>query len=277
MQRVLTGEILERLEVDVMPLHRDERTVGEERVVVPRGGAFFGLRVAQQRPVASIDEQHLPRAKPSALHDIFRRHGHDAGLRRGGDEPVPGSLPAQRPQPVAVERRTHHHAVAECQCGGTVPGLETNRLIAVEVAHRTGQVAAPLPRIGHKAHERLAHLPPALHEELERVVERRGVRSLGPDCSTQLGLQLCLARTHPGPVPRHGVDLAVVREHAERLGQPPVRHRVRRVPLMKDGEAALACFVLQVEVEVGEARACHQTLVDERATREGGDVHADAV
>src|SRR5207253_429315 len=61
-QRVLTGEILERLEVDVMPLHRDEGTVGEERVVVPRGGAFFGLRVAQQRPVASIDEQHLPRA-----------------------------------------------------------------------------------------------------------------------------------------------------------------------------------------------------------------------
>ena len=277
MQRVVGGEILERLEVDVVPFHGDEHAVGEECVIVPTGGPLFGVRVAQQRPVARVDEQHLTRAQPSALDHVLGRHRHDAGFRRRGDQAFPGALPAKRAQAVAVEGRPHHDAVTESECGGSVPRLEPDRLVAVEVAHRRGEVAATFPCIRHQAHQRLADLPSALHEQLEGVVQRRGVRSLGPDRSTELRLELRLARSHPGAVASDRVDLAVVGEHAEWLRESPVGHGVGRVALMENGDAALARLVPQVEVKVSEPRARHQSFVDERAARARGDVHLHAL
>src|SRR5205814_1551397 len=55
-----------------------------------------------------------------------------------------------------------------------------------------------------------------------------------------------------------------------------VRHRVRRVALVEDGQLALARGILQVEVEVGQPGAGHQALVDDGATRARWDVHPDA-
>src|SRR5439155_22945672 len=133
-----------------------------------------------------------PGPKPPALDDVFRRHRHQARLRGRGDQAVPGALPAERAQAVAIERRTDDDAIAEGEGGGAVPRLEADRLVAIEVAHRRGEVASTFPCVGHKAHQRLADLPAALHEQLERVVERRGVRSLRPDRAAELWLELGL-------------------------------------------------------------------------------------
>src|SRR5439155_885388 len=98
-----------------------------------------------------------------------------------------------------------------------------------------------------------------------------------PDGAAEIGLELCLTRSHPRTVAGDGVDLAVVREHPERLRETPVRHRVGRVALVEDRELALARLVPQVEVEVGEPRARHQPLVDDGLAGAGRDVHTHAL
>ena len=64
----------------------------------------------------------------------------------------------------------------------------------------------------------------------------------------------------------HGVDLAVVRDGAERLGQAPDGMGVGRVTLVEDGVAERARR-LQVRVEVGQSPADDQALVDDRPGR----------
>src|SRR5207245_10656008 len=99
-------------------------------------------RVARKRPVASVDEQHLARSEPSAFDAVCGIHAHDTRLRRRGDEPVARALPSQGAEAVAVEGRTDDDPVAERERGGPVPGFESDRLVAIEIADRRGEVAA---------------------------------------------------------------------------------------------------------------------------------------
>jgi len=181
--------------------------------------------------------------QPATLDDVFRCHRHDASFGGRGDHAIARALPAQWSQAIAVEGCAHDDSVAESQRGRSVPGLEADRLIAIEVAHRPRDVTAAFPCVGHKAHQRLADLPTAMHQQLERVVERGRVRTLFPDHTLQLGLELGLACPHPRAVAGDGVDLAVVGQHAEWLREPPVGHRIGRVTLVKNSEPAFATRV----------------------------------
>ena len=116
----------------------------------------------------------------------------------------------------AVRRRS----VATCGCG----------------ARRSAE------RLGDRRQQRRRQVPAGRREQLERLVERErvgavrreeraGGEQLGGD-----GLRAAVA----GPaadllaVAADGVDLAVVRDRAERLGEAPDRVRVRRVALVED-------------------------------------------
>ena len=268
--------VLWRVDLDVAARDRDEGAVREQAVLVARGRPLLGVRVAQDGAIAGVDEQHLARPEAAALDDILGSHRHDTGFRGSGHKALARPLPPERPQPVPVQRRPNHVAVAERQRRGAVPRFELGRLISVEVAHRGGHVAAALPRVGHEAHERLRDLPAAAHQELERIVERGRVRSVRPDRSSQLRLELRLPGAHPCAVGADCVDLSVVRQQPEGLGQTPVRHGVGRVALVENGQPALAGGVLQVEVEVGQLGAGHEALVDDGAARARRDVHPNA-
>src|SRR5207244_12712500 len=98
----------------------------------------------------------------------------------------------KRPEAGAIEGGADDESVAERERGRAVPRLETDGLVAVEVAHRRGQVAAAFPSVGHKAHQRLADLPSTMHQQLEGVVERRGIRSFRPDRAAQIRFELSL-------------------------------------------------------------------------------------
>ena len=276
-QAMVHRQVLERVEVDVVALDRHEDAVSEKAVVVPRGGALLGLVVAQHRAVTRVDQQHLPRPEASAFDHCLGGHRDDAGFRRRRDEAIGRALPAQRPQSVAVERGADHDAVAERQRGRPVPWLEPDRLVAVEIAHRRGEVSASFPGVGDKAHQGLGHFPAAVDQQLESIVERRRVGSLGPDGALKVRLELGFARAHPRAVAGDRVDLAVVGEHAKWLRQAPVGHRVGRVALMKHREPALARGIAKVEVEIRKAGARHEALVDQSAAGEGRQVHADAI
>ena len=80
-------------------------------------------------------------------------------------------------------------------------------------------------------------------------------KSEPPDCTTGLisSIWRRTIRGHPGLVGLHPVeiagqrvDLAVMRQHAERLGQPPGRKGVGRIALVIDGEARDEALIQQV-------------------------------
>ena len=115
-----------------------------------------------------------------------------------------------------------------------------------------------------------------MHQQFERVVERRRVRTFRPDDAAKLRLQLRFAGAHPGAIAGNGIDLAVVGEEAKRLRQPPVGHGVGRVALVKYSQAALTRLVAQIQIEVGKPRPGHQALVDDGVARARRQVHPHA-
>ena len=74
-----------------------------------------------------------------------------------------------------------------------------------------------------------------------------------------------LVALHPVDVAQDGVDLAVVGEHAERLGQLPVREGVGRIALVEDREARDEALVEQVGIEGRQMLGEEHALVDDRA------------
>jgi hypothetical protein len=74
------------------------------------------------------------------------------------------------------------------------------------------------------------------------------------------------------PVSADGVDLAVVAEHPEHLGQIPVGEGVGGVAAMEDDRLGSELRLAQVGVEAPELLAGGQRLVDEGAGGEGRDV-----
>ena len=74
-------------------------------------------------------------------------------------------------------------------------------------------------------------------------------RSLCDVVAEQLGLQIGLAGPHVVQVAAQGVDLAVVGQVAERLGQLPGREGVGAVALVHDRQRALEARVAEVGVE----------------------------
>ena len=90
-------------------------------------------------------------------------------------------------------------------------------------------------------------------------------------------LQVRLPRPHVVDVAPQRVDLAVVAQHPQRLGQAPRGKRVRAVPLVDDRKRRGEGRVVQVRVEGHQLRAAQHPLVDEGAAGEAGDVEAAGV
>ena len=87
-----------------------------------------------------------------------------------------------------------------------------------------------------------------------------------------VGVDQRLAGPHPVLVAGDGVDLAVVGDPAERVGQRPRRERVGREPRVHDAQRAGQPIVLQVEVEGLELRRGQHALVDEGLTGKAWEV-----
>ena len=77
-----------------------------------------------------------------------------------------------------------------------------------------------------------------------------------------------LARAHRVAIAPQRIDLAVVGQQAERLGERPARQRVGRVALVKDRHCGLEQRRAQVGVERRQLRADEQRLVDDGAAGE---------
>lgn len=86
------------------------------------------------------------------------------------------------------------------------------------------------------------------------------------------GDEVLLARVGPAAVGLDGVDLAVVGEEAERLGQRPARRGVGREALVEDTDRCLEARVAQVLVEARKIFRHHQALEGDDLAGERADV-----
>ena len=175
-----------------------------------------------------------------------RSTGHRADLRRAHDQPVVAHLPAQRAQPVAVERGADAPAVGEHEPGGAVPRVGEARVVAEEVAHAAagGHAGPPTPRArASRRRDECRGRPARAARRRSRACRSRSRRdrargrnsSSGPRPASSVPRRpRAIMRSS---LPRDGVDLAVVAQHAERLGPLPRRRRVRREAAVEDRRA----------------------------------------
>ena len=117
-------------------------------------------------------------------------------------------------------------------------------------------------------------------QHLEHIVQRGGVRSSGLDHRLDdavvgpegLSGHADFVAAHPAGVAAQGVDLAVVGQHPERLGQPPFGEGVGRIALVEQGDIGLDPRVVEIRIEVRQRLGQHHPLVDDRPRRQRADV-----
>ena len=79
---------------------------------------------------------------------------------------------------------------------------------------------------------------------------------------------------HPVRVALERVDLAIMRQHPERLRQPPLREGVGRIALVIDRKRALEPFVHEVRVEHRHLLGQHHALIDDAAAAQACHVES---
>jgi len=263
------GQVLEAHAAGVQPL-----LPGLERREVA-----LDLVVLDDPLLRGVHHEHAARAQTPATLDAVGREVEHAGLRADHHEAVGRLGPAARAQAVAVERRADDRAVGEDEGGRAVPRLHLHRVVLVERAQLGRDLGLLLVRLGHHHRDGVRQAAAREREQLEDLVEGcRVARALGADrqqrtdVAKQLGLELRLAGAHPVAVRADRVDLAVVREHAQRLRERPRREGVGRVAAVHDRELGREALVGQVGVERLELQGRDHALVPEGAGAERDEV-----
>ncbi len=238
------------------------------------------LLVADDAPGGGVDEQHLAGPQPILQHDLVGGQVEHAGFRGQDHAVVGGDAVARRPQAVAIEHRADLHAVGEGDRRRAVPRLHQRRVVLVERPHRRVHRRVAGPRLGDHHQHGVRQRAPGHHQELEHVVERRGVAAAGRDHRQHLGevvaeqarLEQALAGAHPVDVALQRVDLAVVGDVAIGVGQRPRRERVGREALVHQGQRRVQLGVGEVGVHRPQLRGGQHALVGQRPRRQADDV-----
>ena len=193
-----------------------------------------GLKVGRDH--AAGGDRPTPRDLMVAqrAHARFRTHGKDT---------VRGQSIAQGAQTVAVQPRNRPAAIKGRDAGRAVPGLHHGVAIVIQrpVRHRHHRLAF---RPGFRDQHRLRHrrraagLAEHLPDRIQSARVRRAIRDDRLDVvdivAVSLGDHPDLVALHPVLVAAQRVDLAVMRDHPERLGERPLREGVGRIALVID-------------------------------------------
>ena len=259
-----------------------DHVLGEPLVVGGLGGETgLDLGVGDDAAGVEVDEEHGPRLEAAAGGDVGLVDGQHAGLRGEHDGAVLGGRPATGAQSVAVHDGADLGAVGEDHGGGAVPGLDDVGAVLVEGADLGVHRRVLLPGLGHEHGHGVGHGAAGEGEELEDLVEGGGVGAAlgahgqeGLEVAEELGAHEALAGGHPVAVAAHGVDLAVVGDHAEGLGEGPRREGVRGEAGVDERHAGGDALVGEVREEGGQLLGREHALVDEGPGGQGGHVDA---
>ena len=262
---------------------------GVQPVLVRMLGGQLGLDLfvfddPAGRGVGQEDPAGLQPALPDHLGRVDVQHADLAGQHH---QAVPGHPVPAGPQPVAVQDRADHVAVGEGDQGRAVPRFHQGGVEPVERPPRRIHLLVVLPRLGDHHQHGVRQRPAAQVQQFQaRVEARRVTRRLIEDRQQpveaaagrvrldQAGGQHRLPGPHPVSVAPDGVDLAVVRDEPERVGQRPGREGVGREPGVHQGQRGPEPGVGQVRVERLQLQRREHALVDDRGPGQAGEVRA---
>ena len=128
------------------------------------------------------------------------------------------------------------------------------------------------PGLRDHHHDSVGERASGLNQKLEDIVEYGRIAPGGVDDrlnlfqlgSEQRRFEIRFSGAHPIDVPPQGVDLPVVGDIAEGLGQFPGGERVGAVTLMDNGKIGFKAIILQVGVENRDLRGGKHSLINDR-------------
>src|SRR5471032_504112 len=176
-----------------------------------------------------VHGKYLARPDTALGDNVFRLVVPDTDFRGQGDETVFGGDPTRRAQAVTVEQAHRVTTVGHYHAGRAVPRFHVHRVVFVERTQIRVHGFDVLPRRRNDHPHATEQVDATGDHQLQHVIHARGV---GSDAVHQRAkfFQIHqvigeLGATGLGPVAvaGDGVDLAVVGEEAEWLGQRPFR------------------------------------------------------
>ena len=236
---------------------------------------FLEFEIVDDAPLIEVDQEHLARLQAPLLDDLLIGNRQHAGFRGHDHVVVVGHQVTRRTQAVAIERGPDLAPVGEGHRRRAVPGLHHRRVVFVERAPLLVHQRVRFPGLGDEHHHGVRQRISAHDQQFQRVVERRGIGlvrvdqrpdlvEVGPEQRRRRAL---FTGAHPVVVAAQRVDLAVVRDHAERVRQRPGREGIGREALVHQRQRRNAARILQVEVILADLVGEQQSLVDNGSRR----------
>ena len=292
---VLAAEAEELLTAEQILLRFRRRDVGEKPVdrqavllhPAPVGTAAgqpgLDLGVLHEPVVVQVEEQYLAGLQTALALHLLRRDIQHAGLAGQHEKAVFTFRVTRGTQAVAVEDRAGIAAVGEDHGGGPVPGFHQGRMVLEETADVPPHIVLGPPGLGDQHQKHLFDGPSRGDEELQHVVQTGRIALSGVDqrqefckiVAEQGARHQSFAGLERVEIAPQGVDLAVVGQTAEGMGQRPRGEGVGAVPLVHDGEAGAEKFVRKIGVELPDLGRQQEPLVDHRAGGHAADVEIE--
>ena len=174
-----------------------------------------------------IYHEHFTGAETSLFFHLRSLKWEDTHFGSYNDGVVVGDEVTCRAQTIAVEHTADISAIAEEQCGGTVPSFHENAVILIESLQFGRNWVLVVERLRHKHSKSVRERHSSHHEVFKHVVERGTVAHIGLNDWRDIGtterfrIEHTLSGVHPHAVSLNGVDFAIVTEHTEGLCKAP--------------------------------------------------------
>ncbi len=251
-------------------------------VGVLAGKSLLDFLVGDDATLVGVDEEHLARFQTALGDDMlrgdFRQH---TGFGREYDITIVGDLPTSRAEAVTVKQSTNLGAVGEDDVRRAIPWFDQRVVVFVESLDVRIELVVVLPCRRQHHGDGVRHGTAGEVQQFEAFVESAGIGIAGGgdrqqrlEFAEQFGTQSAFTCGQPVAVALDGVDLAVVRQLAERLCQRPAWERVGGEAGMDDGDFRLHAFVGQVKEEGLELHGGEHALVGDGAGGQGREVDA---
>ena len=244
------------------------------------GIAGAQLVVVDDAAAGKIDLEHLARPQTAARQDVLGAYLDGAHLACQHKATVARHIVAGGAQTVAVEGGAQRAAVGKGDGGRAVPRLHEHGLVSVVGAAFLTQAVVVVPRLGQQ-HGRGTRERTTVHDqELEHVVQNRGVGTLAVDdghhalkIMLQHGaVQVGLAGADPVDVALEGIDLAVVDDKAVGVRALPAGRGVGGVARVDERHGRLDGGVVEVDEEAAHLCGDQHALVHDGARAHGAHV-----
>ena len=205
----------------------------------------FQFAVEIKPALLQIDTDHLAGADPTFAYNLHFINRHHAGFRADNQHVVLRQGIAKRPETITVKPGNNPAAIRRADGGGSIPRFHDRVAIGVKRLVLDRHIFLVAPAFRDQQGFRHRRAATGADQYLEHRIQRGAV---GPArlnnrlhivgaVSERVGNHADFMAFHPVDIAADGIDLAVMREHTERLRQIPSGECIGRIALMIDGKA----------------------------------------